>query len=52
LDVADAVHSLTAAPRKGVSAMSETTALTSQVTGDLECNLKEQERLSGEIEAL
>ncbi|KUN16487.1 hypothetical protein AQJ23_45030 [Streptomyces antibioticus] len=36
--------------------MSETTELTSQysaqVTGDLERNLKEQERLSGEIEAL
>jgi hypothetical protein len=48
------------APRKGVSTMSEntttTTELTSQysaqVTGDLERNLKEQERLSGEIEAL
>lgn len=48
------------APRKGVSIMSETTAtvteLTSQysaqVAGDLERNLKEQERLSGEIEAL
>lgn len=56
MDIADAARSLTAAPRKGVSAMSETTELTSQysaqVAGDLERNLKEQERLSGEIEAL
>jgi hypothetical protein len=56
LDVADAAHSLTAAPRKGVSAMSETTELTSQysaqVASDLDRNLKEQDRLGGEIEAL
>jgi hypothetical protein len=46
--------------KKGVSTVSETTAgtteLTSQysaqVAGDLERNLKEQDRLSGEIEAL
>src|SRR4051794_16518856 len=62
MDFAEApgAHTASHGPRKRCEPMSETapgtTELTSQysnqVAGDLERNLKEQERLSGEIEAL